>query len=106
MVQAVDEIGRRHGLQLGVAIHSGTIYFGNVGSTQRLELTMIGDAVNTVSRMESLNKDFDTRIMLNEGVRTQLNSDFQLRDLGEVKIRGKENEVKLFAVNALESNPL
>ena len=51
-------------VHIGVGIHSGPLTCGNVGSASRLEYSVIGETVNLASRLESLNKDFHTEIIL------------------------------------------
>ena len=80
------------GINLGVAT------IGNFGSTTRYDYTIIGDAVNAVSRIEGRNKDFGTRIIISETTRAQLTSDVPIRDLGEVTVRGKEKPIRVFEV--------
>ena len=61
-----------------------------------MELTVIGDAVNTASRVESLNKKYGTDILLTESTYLKIRDDFECVLLDEVEIRGKAEKVKLF----------
>lgn len=100
MVRVVQNIGSVHGLDLGVAIHEGLVYFGNVGSPHRLELTMMGDTVNTASRMEPMNKTYDKNILISEAVQQKIPDGFDVSFVDQVVLRGKEVEIKLYSVKA------
>jgi adenylate cyclase len=80
-------------LRTRVGIHSGKVLAGNLGSTYRFDYTMIGDAVNFASRLESLNKYLSTQVLISDAVRQQLGDKFVTRQLGEFRVAGKTNSV-------------
>ena len=59
---------------------------------------MIGDNVNLGSRLESLNKEFQSRIIISDSTRTRLRAERTLRPLGEVTVKGKTRAVSIFEV--------
>ena len=80
-------------LRTRVGIHSGKVLAGNLGSSYRFDYTMIGDAVNFASRLESLNKYLSTQVLISDAVRKQLGDGFIIRQLGEFRVAGKTNSV-------------
>jgi adenylate cyclase len=85
-------------INIGIGIHSGACMLGTIGENDRLETTVISDAVNTASRIESLNKSLGTSILVSENTLAAMNGactgDFV--DLGSHAITRKEEPVRIF----------
>jgi class 3 adenylate cyclase len=88
-------------IEIGIGVALGVATVGNFGSSNRFDYTVIGDVVNTASRLEALNKNYGSRIIISSAVRSQLTRPIAVRDLGEVEIRGKAEKVRALEV-ALE----
>jgi adenylate cyclase len=85
-------------LDIGIGINTGPMIAGNIGSHAIMSYTVIGDAVNLGARLESLNKQYSTRIIISDATRRQLRNSYQLRPLGDVVVKGKSQPVAIFEV--------
>ncbi|MEO7271514.1 MAG: adenylate/guanylate cyclase domain-containing protein, partial [Vicinamibacterales bacterium] len=85
-------------LDIGIGVNSGDMIAGNIGSSSIMSYTVIGDNVNLGSRLESLNKDYHTRIIISDATRSQLTGSYELRPLGNVVVKGKTRAVAIFEV--------
>ena len=104
MTRALDQLNQqwsaagRPVLDIGIGISTGEMVAGNIGSTAIMSYTVIGDTVNLGARLESLNKDYGTRIIISDATRAALKGQYQLRPLGEVVVKGKSQPVAIFEV--------
>jgi adenylate cyclase len=90
--------GRFSELDIGIGINTGPMIAGNIGSEAVMSYTVIGDAVNLGARLESLNKQYGTRIIISDATRRQLSGRYDLRPLGDVVVKGKTQPVAIFEV--------
>ncbi len=79
-----------------IGIHAGEAIVGNLGSTERLNYTALGDSINTASRLEEINKDYKTRIMVSESVYEKISDKFTLRFVDHVAVKGKSHIINIY----------
>lgn len=89
---------REEPLTIGMGVASGTVISGTVGSIDHMEHTVIGEAVNLASRMESSTKSFGIDLLINEETAKQIDSGIWLEKAGTVTVKGKTQLVTVYKV--------
>jgi adenylate cyclase len=97
--EAWSEIGRPH-LKARTGINSGLMLVGNLGSRYRFAYGALGDHVNLGSRLEGLNKMYSTEILIGENTARLVEGSFLLRDVDLVKVKGREQTVRIYELLA------
>ncbi|HEY4427104.1 MAG TPA: adenylate/guanylate cyclase domain-containing protein [Solirubrobacteraceae bacterium] len=93
------EEGFEHSFEMGVGLNSGVVMAGNVGSSQRVEYTAIGDTTNTASRLEGMTKDSEAMLFVSATTRERLTrSGQELSLVGEVSIRGRTGTLAVWTI--------
>jgi len=104
MVNELGELNREWAargmaqLDIGIGVNSGDMIAGNIGSSSIMSYTVIGDNVNLGSRLESLNKEYKTRIIISDATRSRLKSSYDVHPLGDVVVKGKSKAVAIYVI--------
>jgi adenylate cyclase len=93
----------RPALHTRIGIHTGMAIIGNVGASDKLEYTALGDVVNIAARLEQLNKEYGTEILVSAEVETNVADQFLLARVGEASLKGRSQKTTVFELLAERS---
>jgi adenylate cyclase len=102
MMQALKELNAgwagegKPVLDIGIGINTGMMMVGNMGSEQRFEYTVLGDAVNLGSRLEGANKNYLTHILISEFTYEKVKEQFLCMEMDSVRVKGKTKPVRIY----------
>jgi adenylate cyclase len=92
------ELEGENPIDIGVSLHTGECIVGNIGTQQKMEYTAVGDVVNITSRLEELNKEFKTHVIITEATYQHVADFVKVRPLPEVQIRGRSEAIRIYEV--------
>ncbi|MCK5684491.1 adenylate/guanylate cyclase domain-containing protein [bacterium] len=95
-----DQEGDFNGFEMGVGINTGEMIVGNIGSSERLEYTVIGDAVNVASRLESLTRSYESNIIISNGTYDEIADSFECEFLESVQVKGRSQAVEIYGLKS------
>jgi adenylate cyclase len=93
----------RSQISIGVGINTGPMVFGNMGSAARFSITIMGDNVNLASRLEGINKEFGTSLIISESTYRAVGKNLVVRELDLIRVKGKMRPVRIYELLALEN---
>jgi adenylate cyclase len=85
-------------ISVGIGINSGPAIVGNIGASERMDYTAIGDTVNLASRLETATRALDASILISEYTYTAVRGKFVMRRIGPVTVKGRTDQVIVYAV--------
>jgi len=91
-------------LQIGIGLHAGSVISGTIGSTERMEYTVIGNTVNTGSRIEASTKAFGADLLISEEVVARIGDDFLVELAGAAEVKGRSEPLKMYKVRGYKEN--
>ncbi len=86
-------------LRTRAGINTGVVVAGNIGAPDRMEYTIIGDEVNVAARLEQLNKQQGTSVLIGENTYDIIKNSFNFKFTGNFQLRGKEKSIKVYTIN-------
>jgi class 3 adenylate cyclase len=88
-----------------IGISSGPVIGGDIGAGKRMNFTLLGDTVNLAARLEELNKQYGTRILVSQSTRDACGEAFRFEPLGTVAVRGRSEPVAVFSLDPSQEQP-
>ncbi|MGJ4754103.1 adenylate cyclase [Leptospira kmetyi] len=100
-IEFLNQEGKIPETSIGIGLHTGEAMTGNVGSETRKEYTIIGDVVNLASRVEQLNKQFGTKLLVTQAVYDDIKETISGKHLSSIQVKGREEPVDVYELDKI-----
>jgi adenylate cyclase len=91
-------------LNLRIGLHCAEVLVGNVGSSERLSYTVMGDGVNVAARLEGINKTFGTTICISDSMVSEAGGDIMARPIKKVQVKGRKHAFMIFELMGVKNS--
>lgn len=95
----LKERGFEHEIRIGIGINTGMATIGNIGSIKKMNYTVVGDAVNLSSRLESITKEHKTPLLFSEYTYHKIKDKISCKFIGNVTVKGRERSVDIYTAS-------
>jgi len=102
-ISLADQLPGGADIRIGVGINTGRCVVGNMGSTQRFDYSVLGDAVNAASRLEGMSKELGVALVIGERTAAAVDGSIELTEIGEIVLRGKVENTRVYTLSSLLS---
>lgn len=96
VLQAKWTVEGKPSMDIGIGINTGDMVVGNMGSDMRFDYTVMGDSVNLGARLEGINKEYGTNIVISEFTHERIQDELLCRELDAVQVKGKKLPVRIY----------
>lgn len=97
--------GMTHNIDIGIGLNSGPMVVGNMGTPNYFNYTAMGDTVNLGSRLEGINKEYGTNIIISQSTHALAKDHIHVREMDLVKVKGKNDPVHIYELVGKGANP-
>ncbi len=92
---------RRRTFDIGIAVNTGLVVVGNIGSLEHMDYAVVGDTINYAARLESLTKEYKTRVLMSDSTYREVKDMVTAESLGKIKVKGRKHAEEIYKLTGL-----